>query len=788
MTAPSSEVYVEPQRALRTEAEVARLRTALRESERRYQTLFSSIDEGFCIIEMLFDFDGKPSDYRFIEINPAFEQLTGLAQALGKTARELVPDLEQRWFDIYGNVAKTGTPARFVEHSLQMARWFDVYAFRVTDGPRPKVAIRFTNVTQHKLSDLALQESRLRLRTAMDAAQMYSWEMNLTTQRVDWSSNQKDVLGFSLPERVSQTVELLHADDRAAFTGAVLRAIELDQTFAGDCRIVNPDTGEIVWGAWQGVAVSGAADGHTRFVGITQNVTARKRAEEALVASNERLRMLVNQSNAGIVEYDLQGRITLANQRYCQITAYSEAELLQKTVHEIAHPDHLQESAEQFDRLAAGGEDYVLEHRTLRKDGAQVWVSHSFAGMRDADGHVRSIMAVALDVTVRRDAEQAQRQADVRKDEFLAILAHELRNPLAPIRNAAQIMHLVDPQQAQLKSAISVIERQARYLTRLVDDLLDISRINMGKIDLRTERIDVGSVVLSALETSQPAIDAAHHRLVISVPEDPVFVQADAVRLAQVLSNLLNNAARYTEHGGHIQVTAQRQAGQVAISIKDTGVGIEPQMLPHVFQMFVQVDRSLERSRSGLGIGLALAQRIVEMHGGTLEAHSSGVAGAGSEFIVRLPISREQAPAPASSGAAVEDASKGRAANGKRRILVADDNEDSVESLAMLLSIDGNEVRTALDGRAAVDAMSGFDPELVVLDLGMPKLNGYDAAREIRKRSPNKDIVLIALTGWGQEDVKRRCEEAGFNGHLVKPADYAALKRLIADLPHAPSA
>ncbi|MEP6608505.1 MAG: PAS domain S-box protein [Burkholderiaceae bacterium] len=773
---------ISSERSVRAEAELARLRTALRDSEQRYQTLFNLIDEGFCLIEMLFDADGKPHDYRFIEINHSFEALTGLKQVLGKTAREVIPNFEERSFEIYGAVAVTGEPARFVDGSEKTGYWFDVHAFRVDTVPKPTVALRFTNISDRRRDEAALRDSQQRLQTAMDAAHMYSWEMDLQTRQVTWSDNHKEVLGFALPASFEETILLVHPDDRASTQHAVQRAVELNAPYRGDCRITNPNNGEIVWCDWQGATI-GAQGGPRRFVGITQNVTARKRTEKALLASNARLRMLISQSTAGIVEADLRGRFTFANERFCQLTDYSESELLQLSIRDITHPDDVQSTAERFEQLARGGADYILEKRYVRKDGSIVWVSNSVAGMRDEDGRVRSVMAVTIDITARRVAEQGQQQADARKDEFLAVLAHELRNPLAPIRNAAQIMQRVDARQPVIASAIALIDRQTRHLTRLVDDLLDVSRINLGKIDLRKERIDVGSVVQNALETSRPLIDAAGHRLAISVPEDPVFVDADSVRLAQVFSNLLNNAAKYTEHGGSIELIGKRDGDEAVISIRDSGVGIAPEMLPHVFQMFVQVDRSLERSRSGLGIGLALAQRIVEMHGGTLTARSSGVVGEGSEFVVRLPVSLAVLPGAgvAQSPVLNGDSQKSRG----RRILVADDNEDSVESLALLLSIDGNEVRTALDGRAAVEAVSGFDPDMVVLDIGMPKMNGYDAARAIRRQSSNKDIVLIALTGWGQEDVKRQCEEAGFNGHLVKPADYTALKRLIADLPTA---
>jgi len=371
------------------------------------------------------------------------------------------------------------------------------------------------------------------------------------------------------------------------------------------------------------------------------------------------------------------------------------------------------------------------------------------------------------------------KEADRRKGEFLATLAHELRNPLAPVRNAVRVLRLKGPDEPDLRWGRDVIERQVEHLTRLIDDLLDISRITRNKLELRKQRVELAEVITGAVESSRPTIEQCSHELTVTLPPEPIYLNGDLVRLAQVFLNLLNNAAKYTERGGRIWLTAVRQGAEVVVRVKDTGVGIPAEKLPRLFEMFFQIDRSLERSQGGLGIGLSIVRRLVELHGGRVEARSEGV-GKGSEFIVRLPVLVEQ---PKSAEPQEPNGNGTAKATTTRRILVVDDNRDAADSLAMLLRLTGNEVHTAYDGVDGIEAAERCKPDVVLLDIGMPKLNGYDACRRIRNELWGKDMVLIALTGWGQEEDRRHTVESGFDAHMVKPVNPTDLLNLLASKP-----
>ena len=365
-------------------------------------------------------------------------------------------------------------------------------------------------------------------------------------------------------------------------------------------------------------------------------------------------------------------------------------------------------------------------------------------------------------------------EAERRKDEFLATLAHELRNPLAPLRNAVEVMQRTDDHADQQVEARQIVARQVRQMVRLIDDLLDVSRITRGKLELRHERVPFSTVLHDAVETSRPVLEAKRHELSIVLPDEQIDVDGDPTRLAQVFSNLLNNAAKFTEPGGRVTVSAQREGEVLVVRVRDTGIGIPSDMLPRIFDMFTQVDTGPARSQSGLGIGLTIVKRIVELHGGTVDAHSGG-PGRGSEFVVRLRVA---APLPSSAVSSTQRIEPAVAAS-RRRVLVVDDNEDAAKSLSMFLELMEHEVRCAYDGRAALRLGAEQKPDVILLDIGLPELDGYEVAHRIRQQAWGKDVILIALTGWGQDEDRRRSREAGFDLHLTKPFDPNALEQLL---------
>jgi CheY-like chemotaxis protein len=366
----------------------------------------------------------------------------------------------------------------------------------------------------------------------------------------------------------------------------------------------------------------------------------------------------------------------------------------------------------------------------------------------------------AADLIERARFEEALKEADQRKDEFLATLAHELRNPLAPILNDLQIIRMA-PDTQVLTDACNMMERQLGQVVHLIDDLLDVSRISQGKVELRKKRVQLATVARNAVEACRPLIESRGHKLQVTLPADPIFLDADSTRLTQVFSNLLNNSAKYSDRGAHIDFTAVRKGSEVMVSVKDTGIGIAPDMLARVFDLFTQVHRDQQRSHGGLGIGLTLVKRLVEMHGGSVVARSPG-PGQGTEFTVRLPL----AGGPAEAAARPKPSEEACA---PRRILVVDDNRDQAESLALLLKLMGHEVRVCFGGQEALEAAGEFRPEVMLIDIGLPGIDGHDLARRIREQPGLRDILLIAQTGWGQEDDRSRSRAAGFDYHLVKP-------------------
>jgi PAS domain S-box-containing protein len=497
----------------------------------------------------------------------------------------------------------------------------------------------------------------------------------------------------------------------------------------------------------------------------------RDEAEAALRQSEEKFRTIANAAPAVVWVTDGTG-IVFMNERWTELTGQPIGQALGQGWGACVHPEDDERLRPYRERCRQTGEPYEGEIRYRRRDGQYRW--HAFRALpsRGAGGAIEQWFGVSVDVHDAREAQEALKEADRRKDEFLATLAHELRNPLAPIRNAVQLLKRSSATDTAVRAAAQdIMERQVSHMVRLIDDLLDVSRITRGKLELRREPVELSTVVDLALETARPHLA---QQLTIKLPGEPIRLDADAVRLSQVLSNLLNNAAKFTPRTGHIGVSAALEGSAVAIRVRDDGAGIAPEQLPNLFRIFSQAGSPLERAKGGLGIGLSLARSLVELHGGSIEAHSEG-PGKGSEFVVRLPVLAlpdasqiTLPPPPAAYGGAV------------RRVLVVDDVEDSVASLAALLRNDGNEVQTAADGLEAVQKAEAFKPDLILLDLGLPNLNGYEACALIRRRPWGKGIVIVALTGWGQDDDRRRTLSAGFDAHLVKPVQYEAVRALLA--------
>jgi PAS domain S-box-containing protein len=512
------------------------------------------------------------------------------------------------------------------------------------------------------------------------------------------------------------------------------------------------------------------------FTGIVRDITERKKAAAASQRYQEILQLVHRIAKIGHWEWN---SLTDENKWSPEIEALyglkpgtfagsydAWAKLL--------HPDDLPGQEEVVRRAFETGQ-YFTEFRVIWPDGSVHWLEAR--GNVFKDGHDKPVrfVGVNMDITERKRAEDALKEADRKKDEFLALLAHELRNPLAPLRNALQLLRMAGGSVETGEQAHSIMERQLSQLVRLVDDLMDVSRISRGMIDLRKQPVEMAAVVSSAVEASRPFIKRMGHELTVTTPKQLVLLDADLTRLAQVFINLLNNAAKYSDRGGHIWLTVERQGSDVVVSVKDTGIGIDANNLPRIFDPFTQVDRSLAKSQGGLGIGLTLVKQLVEMHGGRIEAKSDG-PGKGSEFVVRLPVVVE------TSGSLLPTEAETTAPKSSLRILIVDDSRDGADSLGLMLRLMGNDIRTAYDGEEAVAAAGAFRPDVVLLDIGLPKLNGYEACHRIREQPWSKGMVVIAVTGWGQEEDRRRSHEAGFDKHLVKPVEPQTLMKLLGEM------
>jgi PAS domain S-box-containing protein len=623
---------------------------AVREREARYRALFARIDQGFCICEMIVDASGTPIDYRFVEINDAFTEMTGLPiDAVGRTARDMVPALEQHWVDTYARVGLGGESLHFESTSSAMGRSFDVFATPVP--PNGHFALVFTDVTARRQAEEALQARERHTRLLADTAPAILWVTDVDHR-----------LGFI---------------SRGWYLHTGLTPDDTEGTELGWLRAVHPD-------------------------------------ERAAVS-------------------------------------------------------------DEFLRHASARKPVVLEYRQAQADGSWRFVLDTGQPRTDEDGRWLGYIGSIVDVHERVQAREALREAGRRKDEFLAVLAHELRNPLAPIRTGLDILRRSDADPASARAVWSMMARQVDHMVRLVDDLLDVSRLSTGRIQLQRRPVPLRDIVSNAVDANRAAIESRHQVLTLDVPD--VTVDVDPTRFLQVLSNLLHNAAKFTSDGGHIDVEARLdttpdRATSLTVIVRDDGEGIDEALLPRVFEPFAQ---GPAHGTSGLGIGLALARQLAELHGGTIDVTSAG-SGRGSCFTVGIPM--EQVSLPAS-----EEVAATTALPGGRRVLVVDDNQDAADGMAMLIELMGVAVRVAYDGRSALAAAEAFRPDLVLLDLGMPVVDGYEVCRTLREQPDGDAMSIVALTGWGQESDRRRTQDAGFDDHLTKPIEPAQVERLLTEPP-----
>jgi PAS domain S-box-containing protein len=644
---------------------------------------------------------------------------------------------------------------------------------------------------QESTGDSEIDRSGARLRLVLEESGLATWETDFERRESIWSPNHFRLFGYPVDPAGRATFEMwssrLHPDDRKRVLAELGRAKHARMPYRSEYRIMRADTGETVWLESRGRFLDDETGHPKRLVGVCLDTTARKQAEELLVQREAQLDLATRIVGIGVFDHDHVNDKVYWSDQFRQIhdvPPHLEPQI--PALDAQIHPDDRERmyAAVRAAHDPASDGTFSIEYRIVRRDGEVRWIVGRAQTLFVGDGPnrvpVRTVGA-ELDVTDRRaaetrlrDSEEALRRADQRKDRFLATLAHELRNPLAPIRTAAEVLTLPSLSNEQLSWAQQVIHRQAEHMARLLDDLLDVARITTGKLQLKLVPVDLGAIVDTAIEAARPLLAAKKHGLTVDLPPDLPAFEADPVRLAQVLSNLLTNAAKYTDSPGRISITARIDGDQLRISVKDNGIGFSPEALVTVFHMFSQVQDSHARTEGGLGIGLALVKHLVGLHGGTIEVMSEGPK-RGSEFVVSLPCSAaaaqpvEHAPAAAPS-----------AAPSSRKILVVDDNQDAANTLSLLLRLAGHDVRTAHGGQAALTLATEFEPELALLDIGMPDLDGYEVARRLRLTDQGKNVRLIALTGWGQDEDKRRARAAGFDDHLTKPVDPTRLDALLA--------
>jgi PAS domain S-box-containing protein len=633
----------------------------------------------------------------------------------------------------------------------------------------------------HVRQALRLSEERFRLvvQTVRDYAIIF---MDPDGNVASWNEGAERILGY-------RAEEILGRSSAAFFTPEDLRAGLFERerrTAAAEGRAIDENwsvrkDGSRFWASGVSTAMRGEAGELLGFIKIFRDLTESKAAQDALREKELRLRAALAAGRMGTWHWDVPANRQTLDENLHRLVGLPPGRVVRtlEDFLEVIHPDDRAAVAEGFRRSVEEGADLDVEFRVAWPDGSVRWLKDQGDVFHGQDGKPLYLTGACVDITDRKHLEQELRrradelaEANRRKDEFLAMLGHELRNPLAPLRSVMEALRRQRLEGQALERAYAMIDRQVSHLTRLVDDLLDVSRITQGKVELRREPAELARVIDQALEMATPMVEGRGHELMVSLPRRPLRLEGDATRLTQVFFNLINNAAKYTQPGGRIWLTAEREGGQAVVRLRDTGEGIPPGLLPRVFDLFTQGERPLDRSQGGLGLGLTLVRRLVEMHGGKVEAHSAG-QGKGSEFVVRLPaLPPDQEPAPAPTAAAPPAAAQ------VGRVLVVDDNIDVAESLVWLLEGLAREVRMAHSGAAAIEAALEFVPDLVLLDVGLPGMDGYEVCRRLRRDPALQKAVIAAVTGYGGEEDRRLSREAGFDRHLVKPIGRETLEKL----------
>lgn len=796
---------------------------AVRESEERFRTTFTHSAVGMALMD--------PSG-RFLHANPAFCHITGYSEQelcersyTSMTPPEDLPakqTLIQRLLD--GAIPSFVIEKRYVKKDGGDV-WVQNSESLIRDRRgRPKyLVVLVEDITERKRAVEALCASEEQLRLALEAGRMGAWDWNIQSGRITWSPALEAIHGMA-PGSFDGTMEGfardIHRDDRERVQRQIQETLEQARPHEIEYRIVWPD-GSVRWVQGRGRLFHDASGRTVRMTGVCLDITRQKQAEQntrmlanasaALVALDDYESSLHNVVSVAIPDFADWCAIDLTDaQGMLRAVAVAHADSIDATLTDVfQRRNSSDQRAAIGDVLGTGQSELVADVpdamlvnaaqddaqlRKLRDLCLQSYLCVPLTARGKTFGVLTLIttksgrrydavdLAVAEDLAYRTAVaiQNAQlynelRDADRRKDEYLALLAHELRNPLAPIRNGVEAMRIIGLSDLRLQELRDMMERQLDHMGRLVDDLLDVSRVTRGKVRLQLQPTDLARVVAHAVETCRPILDRRHQKLDMDSPSEPLLVQGDAIRLAQVFTNLLNNAAKYSKENARISLCVGRAGAEAMVRVRDEGIGIAPDMLPHIFELFAQADVSLGRSGGGLGIGLTLVRSLVEMHGGMVQAFSDGV-GQGSEFVVRLPLLVESPREP--GGESASTAAPPITAL-RRSILVVDDNKDSAKSLAVLLKLMGHEVRLAHDGPAALRGVQTERPEVVLLDIGLPGIDGLEVARRLRRDFGMNNALLIAMTGYGQEEDRRNSFEAGFDAHFVKPVDVAALRSLL---------